>query len=130
MKRTITRFVTFTGNSANTQYTFPDIPELDEKKVKAIQVVTASVLSNTPSGATIINDTDALECGLTLIERDSNERILEQMPLFNLQREKNSGLLITFDTPQKISFTQSYVETFDATTGIAAAEVVGFIIYY
>lgn len=129
MNKTILRFVTFKNVSANKQNAFEDIPELNGKKISAIQVFTIDSLSNAPSGATMISDGDALECGITLLDKENN-KILDQMPLYNLQREKNSGFLLKFSTPVEIAWTQSYVQTFDASTGISANEVVGILIYY
>jgi hypothetical protein len=119
-------------SSTLTRFYFPDLPNLRNAKITAIQVYTAGTITATPlTGSTPVTTADLKKSFLTLYEGDL--QLIYNTPLLGLNNIVNSAAdPYTFELPAingiTISWVKSYVvlPTALATTGVAYS----FGIYY
>jgi len=120
------------SGSTLTRFYFPDLPNLRNAKVTAIQVYTAGSITATPlTGSTPVTTADLKKTSLTLYEGDL--QLLYNIPILNFNSLVNSATdPYTFELPAingiTISWVKSYVvlPTALATTGVAYS----FGVYY
>ena len=118
--------------STLTRFYYPDLPNLRNAKVTAIQVYTAGTITATPlTGSTPVTTADLKKSSLTLYEGDL--QLVYNIPLLNFNNIVNSAAdPYTFELPavngMTISWVKSYVNlpTALATTNVAYS----FGIYY
>jgi hypothetical protein len=119
-------------SSTLTRFYFPDLPNLRNAKITAIQVYTAGTITATPlTGSTPVTTADLKKSFLTLYEGDL--QLVYNTPMLGLNNIVNSASdPYTFELPAvngiTISWVKSYVvlPTALATTGVAYS----FGIYY
>jgi hypothetical protein len=128
IKKTYLIEVNLQSVGANAQNRIGDVPALRNKKITAIEVYSAAEVSVAPSGGTMIVAADLPKLGLTVINQETTEEFIRQMPLFNLNPPSNGGLIRAMD-PTPVQFEKSYLTVFD-TTGLAAAEKVCLNVHY
>ena len=120
------------NGSTLTRFYFPDLPNLRNAKVTAIQVYTAGTITATPlTGSTPVTTADLKKSSLTLYEGDL--QLVYNIPLLNFNNIVNSAAdPYTFELPavngMTISWVKSYVNlpTALATTNVAYS----FGVYY
>jgi len=120
------------SGSTLTRFYFPDLPNLRNAKVTAIQVYTAGSITATPlTGSTPVTTADLKKTSLTLYEGDL--QLLYNIPILNFNSLVNSATdPYTFELPAingiTISWVKSYVvlPTALATTNVAYS----FGVYY
>jgi hypothetical protein len=120
------------NGSTLTRFYFPDLPNLRNAKVTAIQVYTAGTITATPlTGSTPVTTADLKKSFLTLYEGDL--QLIYNTPLLGLNNIVNSASdPYTFELPAingiTISWVKSYVvlPTALATTNVAYS----FGVYY
>ena len=120
------------SGSTLTRFYFPDLPNLRNAQITAIQVYTAGTISATPlTGSTPVTTADLKKSFLTLYEGDL--QLVYNVPLISLNNIVNSATdPYTFELPSvnglTISWVKSYVNlpTALATTGTAYS----FGVYY
>jgi len=120
------------SGSTLTRFYFPDLPNLRNAKITAIQVYTAGTISATPlTGSTPVTTSDLKKSFLTLYEGDL--QLVYNTPMLGLNNIVNSAAdPYTFELPAingiTISWVKSYVvlPTALSTTSVAYS----FGIYY
>jgi hypothetical protein len=120
------------SGSTLTRFYFPDLPNLRNAKITAIQVYTAGTISATPlTGSTPVTTADLKKSFLTLYEGDL--QLVYNTPMLGLNNIVNSAAdPYTFELPAingiTISWVKSYVvlPTALSTTSVAYS----FGIYY
>jgi hypothetical protein len=120
------------SGSTLTRFYFPDLPNLRNAKITAIQVYTAGTISATPlTGSTPVTTADLKKSFLTLYEGDL--QLIYNTPMLGLNNIVNSAAdPYTFELPAingiTISWVKSYVvlPTALSTTSVAYS----FGIYY
>ena len=120
------------NGSTLTRFYFPDLPNLRNAQITAIQVYTAGTISATPlTGSTPVTTADLKKSFLTLYEGDL--QLVYNVPMISLNNIVNSAAdPYTFELPSvnglTISWVKSYVNlpTALATTGTAYS----FGVYY
>ena len=120
------------SGSTLTRFYFPDLPNLRNAKITAIQVYTTGTITATPlTGSTPVTTADLKKSFLTLYEGDL--QLVYNTPMLGLNNIVNSASdPYTFELPAvngiTISWVKSYVvlPTALATTGVAYS----FGIYY
>lgn len=121
------------SNSTLTRFYFPDLPNLRNAKVTAIQVLTAGNITATPlTGSTPVTTADLKKSYLTLYEGDL--QLVYNIPMLNFNNIVSGATPdpYTFELPAingiTISWVKSYVvlPTALATTGVAYS----FVVYY
>ena len=120
------------SGSTLTRFYFPDLPNLRNAKITAIQVYTAGTITATPlTGSTPVTTADLKKSFLTLYEGDL--QLIYNTPMLGLNNIVNSASdPYTFELPAvngiTISWVKSYVvlPTALATTGVAYS----FGVYY
>ena len=134
--RSIDRFeaveIAVPSGSTLTRFYFPDLPNLRNAKITAIQVYTAGTISATPlTGSTPVTTADLKKSFLTLYEGDL--QLIYNTPMLGLNNIVNSAAdPYTFELPAingiTISWVKSYVvlPTALSTTSVAYS----FGIYY
>jgi hypothetical protein len=120
------------SGSTLTRFYFPDLPNLRNAKITAIQIYTAGTITATPlTGSTPVTTADLKKSFLTLYEGDL--QLIYNVPMLNFNSIVNSAAdPYTFELPAingiTISWVKSYVvlPTALATTGVAYS----FGVYY
>lgn len=120
------------SGSTLTRFYFPDLPNLRNAKITAIQVYTAGSITATPlTGSTPVTTADLKKSFLTLYEGDL--QLIYNTPMLGLNNIVNSAAdPYSFELPAingiTISWVKSYVvlPTALATTGVAYS----FGVYY
>jgi hypothetical protein len=120
------------SGSTLTRFYFPDLPNLRNAKITAIQVYTAGTITATPlTGSTPVTTADLKKSFLTLYEGDL--QLIYNTPMLGLNSIVNSAAdPYSFELPAingiTISWVKSYVvlPTALATTGVAYS----FGVYY
>jgi len=120
------------SGSTLTRFYFPDLPNLRNAKITAIQVYTAGTITATPlTGSTPVTTADLKKSFLTLYEGDL--QLIYNVPMLNFNSIVNSAVdPYSFELPAingiTISWVKSYVvlPTALATTGTAYS----FGVYY
>jgi len=120
------------SGSTLTRFYFPDLPNLRNAKITAIQVYTAGSITATPlTGSTPVTTADLKKSFLTLYEGDL--QLIYNTPMVGLNNIVNSAAdPYSFELPAingiTISWVKSYVvlPTALATTGVAYS----FGVYY
>lgn len=120
------------SGSTLTRFYYPDIPNLRNAKITAIQIYTAGTITATPlTGSTPVTTADLKKSTLTLYEGDL--QLIYNIPMLNFNCIVNSAAdPYVFELPaingMSISWVKSYVSvpTALATTGVAYS----FGIYY
>jgi hypothetical protein len=120
------------SGSTLTRFYFPDLPNLRNAKITAIQVYTAGTITATPlTGSTPVTTADLKKSFLTLYEGDL--QLIYNTPMLGLNNIVNSAAdPYSFELPAingiTISWVKSYVvlPTALATTGVAYS----FGVYY
>ena len=130
IKQSQTVEAVFEGSvAAGRRYSFREVPNISRNNLVlyGIEAFSATQLSTSPLGKTVIAaaDTDQI---LVTLKDTNNEEFIYQMPYYNLIRS-NVGGFITVLEPRVINLTDCYVELTD-TTGVAADESCVFNLYY
>jgi hypothetical protein len=119
------------NGSTLTRFYFPDLPQLRNAKIEAIQVYIAGAISATPlTGSTPVTVADAKKSFLTLYQGDL--QLIYNIPLVGLNNIQEGTTPFIFDLPSindiDISWTKSFVSlpTALATTNVAYS----FGVYY
>jgi hypothetical protein len=120
------------SGSTLTRFYFPDLPNLRNAKITAIQIYTAGTITATPlTGSTPVTTADLKKSFLTLYEGDL--QLIYNIPMLNFNSIVNSAVdPYSFELPAingiTISWVKSYVvlPTALATTGVAYS----FGVYY
>jgi hypothetical protein len=120
------------SGSTLTRFYFPDLPNLRNAKITAIQIYTAGTITATPlTGSTPVTTADLKKSFLTLYEGDL--QLIYNVPMLNFNSIVNSAAdPYSFELPAingiTISWVKSYVvlPTALATTGVAYS----FGVYY
>ena len=120
------------SGSTLTRFYFPDLPNLRNAKITAIQIYTAGTITATPlTGSTPVTTADLKKSFLTLYEGDL--QLIYNVPMLNFNSIVNSAVdPYSFELPAingiTISWVKSYVvlPTALATTGTAYS----FGVYY
>jgi len=120
------------SGSTLTRFYFPDLPNLRNAKITAIQIYTAGTITATPlTGSTPVTTADLKKSFLTLYEGDL--QLVYNVPMLNFNSIVNSAVdPYSFELPAingiTISWVKSYVvlPTALATTGVAYS----FGVYY
>ena len=111
------------------KYQFLEIPNLSRNNILlfGFEVYSATQLSNTPNGNTVIAAADIPNVVLSF--RDTNKvEFVYQVPTFSLIRA-NVGGFVTMITPRLINLTDSYIQL-TATGTINVDEVLAVNLYY
>ncbi len=124
--------VAIPSGSSNTRYYFPDLPQLRNAMIQAVQLYTPDTLSATPNtGSTMVTIADLKKSFLTLYSGDLqliyNAPLLAFSNIINSATNPYTNSLPDIDN-MVISWTKSYISlaTAPATTGVAYA----FGVYY
>lgn len=120
------------NGSTLTRFYFPDLPQLRNAKIEAVQVYMAGAISATPlTGSTPVTVADAKKSFLTLYQGDL--QLIYNIPLVGLNNiQEGTTTPFVFDLPSMndidISWTKSFVSlpTALATTNVAYS----FGVYY
>ena len=121
------------SGSTLTRFQFPDLPQLRNAKISAIQVYTAGSITATPlTGSTPVTTADLKKSFLTLYQADL--QLIYSLPLISLNNMVTGATPdpYTFELPEvngiTVSWTKSYVSLPSAlaTTGVAYS----FGVYY
>lgn len=120
------------NGSTLTRFYFPDLPQLRNAKIEAVQVYMAGAISATPlTGSTPVTVADAKKSFLTLYQGDL--QLIYNIPLVGLNNiQEGTSTPFVFDLPSMndidISWTKSFVSlpTALATTNVAYS----FGVYY
>ena len=119
------------NGSTLTRFYFPDLPQLRNAKIEAIQVYAAGSISATPlTGSTPVTLADLKKSSLTLYQGDL--QLIYNIPLVALQNISDSATPFVFQLPSMndidISWTKSFVSLppARATTNVAYS----FGVYY
>jgi len=120
------------SGSTLTRFYFPDLPNLRNAKISAIQVYTAGTITATPlTGSTPVTTADLKKSFLTLYQGDL--QLVYNVPMISLNNIVNSAAdPYTFELPAVNGITVSWVKSYVnlpsalATTGVAYS----FGVYY
>jgi hypothetical protein len=119
------------SGSTLTRFYFPDLPQLRNAKIEAVQVYVAGAISATPlTGSTPVTLADAKKSFLTLYQGDL--QLIYNIPLVGLIDINDGAAPFVFQLPSMndidISWTKSFVSlpTALATTNVAYS----FGVYY
>lgn len=120
------------SGSTLTRFYFPDLPNLRNAKISAIQVYTAGTITATPlTGSTPVTTADLKKSFLTLYQGDL--QLVYNVPMISLNNIVNSAAdPYTFELPAVNGMTVSWVKSYVnlpsalATTGVAYS----FGVYY
>jgi hypothetical protein len=119
------------SGSTLTRFYFPDLPQLRNAKIEAVQVYVAGAISATPlTGSTPVTLADAKKSFLTLYQGDL--QLIYNIPLVGLIDINDGSSPFVFQLPSMndidISWTKSFVSlpTALATTNVAYS----FGVYY
>jgi hypothetical protein len=119
------------NGSTLTRFYFPDLPQLRNAKIEAVQVYVAGAISATPlTGSTPVTLADAKKSFLTLYQGDL--QLIYNIPLVGLIDINDGASPFVFQLPSMndidISWTKSFVSlpTALATTNVAYS----FGVYY
>jgi hypothetical protein len=119
------------NGSTLTRFYFPDLPQLRQAKIEAVQVYVAGAISATPlTGSTPVTLADAKKSFLTLYQGDL--QLIYNIPLVGLIDINDGTSPFVFQLPSMndidISWTKSFVSlpTALATTNVAYS----FGVYY
>jgi hypothetical protein len=119
------------NGSTLTRFYFPDLPQLRNAKIEAVQVYVAGAISATPlTGSTPVTLADAKKSFLTLYQGDL--QLIYNIPLVGLIDINDGAAPFVFQLPSMndidISWTKSFVSlpTALATTNVAYS----FGVYY
>ena len=120
------------SGSTLTRFYFPDLPNLRNAKISAIQVYTAGSITATPlTGSTPVTTADLKKSFLTLYQGDL--QLVYNVPMISLNNIVNSATdPYTFELPAVNGITVSWVKSYVnlpsalATTGVAYS----FGVYY
>ena len=119
------------SGSTITRFYFPDLPQLRNAKIEAVQVYVAGAISATPlTGSTPVTLADAKKSFLTLYQGDL--QLIYNIPLVGLIDINDGAAPFVFQLPSMndidISWTKSFVSlpTALATTNVAYS----FGVYY
>jgi hypothetical protein len=119
------------NGSTLTRFYFPDLPQLRNAKIEAVQVYIAGAISATPlTGSTPVTVADAKKSFLTLYQGDL--QLIYNIPLVGLNNIQEGSTPFIFELPSMndidISWTKSFVSlpTALATTNVAYS----FGVYY
>ena len=119
------------NNSTLTRFYFPDLPQLRDAKIQAIQIYAAGTLAASPlTGSALPVLADLKKSFLTLYQGDL--QVIYNIPMVALNNIADSATPYVFELPSvndiSISWTKSYVSlpTALATTNVAYS----FGIYY
>jgi len=115
-----------TSATVGSQVTFQNVPELLGVNIYGIQAFTATDLTFSPNGKTIIADIDAAGLVVTFVV-DSTEEVYRYL-YRDLRPGSNSGLIRLFRN-KKINITKSYA-TILAVGTLAAAQSMMFNFIY
>mgnify|MGYP003382029760 CR=1 FL=1 len=107
-----------TAPTAGQTVNFLDVPQLRDKLVYAVELVTASQMVTSPTGKVIASQANALTGSLTILNTESYQ-VFQQVPNGNLITQLNAGIIKEF-APTKIDLQKSNVQIFSA--GIGANE--------
>jgi hypothetical protein len=125
--------VSVPNGSTLTRFQFPDVPQLRNAKISAIQVYTAGSITATPlTGSTPVTTADLKKSFLTLYQGD--QQLIYSLPLISLNNMVTGATPdpYTFELPAinglTISWTKSYISLPSAlaTTNVAYS----FGVYY
>lgn len=118
--------------STLTRFYFPDLPNLRNAKITAIQVYTAGSISATPlTGSTPVTTADLKKSTLTLYEGDL--QLVYNIPMLNFNSLVNSAAdPYTFELPAINGLTLSWVKSYvNVPTALATTNVAySFGVYY
>ena len=118
--------------STLTRFYFPDLPNLRNAKITAIQVYTAGSISATPlTGSTPVTIADLKKSTLTLYEGDL--QLIYNIPMLNFNSLVNSAAdVYTFELPAINGLTISWVKSYvNVPTALATTNVAySFGVYY
>lgn len=121
------------GGSTLTRFYFPDLPNLRNAKISAIQVYTAGSITATPlTGSTPVTTADLKKSFLTLYQGDL--QLVYNVPMISLNNMVTGSTPdpYTFELPAVNGITVSWVKSYVnlpsalATTGVAYS----FGVYY
>lgn len=121
---------TFTGTpAAARRYQFNDIPNIARNNIilYGIEAFSATQLSSTPQGDTVIAASVIDQVVVTLLDTN-NVEFVYQMPYYSLVRSLNGGFVVMLK-PRLINLTDCYVQLTDAS-GVNTNEVACFNFYY
>lgn len=104
--------------AAGTTIKFQDVPQLHDKLIYGIELVTASQMTTSPTGKVIATQANSLSGALTIVNQSSYQ-IFQQVPNGNLITQLNAGIVKEFE-PTFIDLQKSFVQIFSA--GIGAGE--------
>jgi hypothetical protein len=119
-------------SSTLTRFYFPDLPNLRNAKITAIQVYTAGTITATPlTGSTPVTTADLKKSFLTLYEGDL--QLVYNVPMLNFNNIVNSAAdPYTFELPNINGITVSWVKSYvNLPTALATTNVAySFGVYY
>jgi hypothetical protein len=119
-------------SSTLTRFYFPDLPNLRNAKITAIQVYTAGTITATPlTGSTPVTTADLKKSFLTLYEGDL--QLVYNVPMLNFNNIVNSATdPYTFELPNVNGITISWVKSYvNLPTALATTNVAySFGVYY
>ena len=119
------------SGSTLTRFFFPDLPQLRQAKIEAVQVYVAGAISATPlTGSTPVTLADAKKSFLTLYQGDL--QLIYNIPILALNNLQEGSTPFVFELPGMndidISWTKSFIST---STALATTNVAySFGIYY
>jgi len=120
------------SGSTLTRFYFPDLPNLRNAKISAIQVYTAGTITATPlTGSTPVTTADLKKSFLTLYQGDL--QLVYNVPLISLNNMVNSAAdPYTFELPAVNGITVSWVKSFvNLPTALGTTNVAySFGVYY
>jgi len=107
-----------TAPLAGQTFNFLDVPQLRDKLIYGVELITASQMITSPTGKVIASQANSLTGALTILNTDSYQ-VFQQVPNGNLITQENAGIIKEFK-PTKIDLQKSNVQIFSA--GIGAGE--------
>jgi len=114
------------SNTSQTRFSLPNVPNIQGKKVIAVEIYDLSKVTKAPSGNAILNAT-VQKYGFLTLSIDGKEKV-KDMPFQSLIAANNNGQIFQIENanvdPQK-----SYVN-FATTTGLVANEIVLIAFHY
>ena len=120
------------NGSTLTRFYFPDLPNLRNAKITAVQVYTAGTITATPlTGSTPVTTADLKKSTLTLYEGDL--QLVYNIPMLNFNNLVNSAAdPYTFELPAINGLTLSWVKSYvNVPTALATTNVAySFGVYY
>jgi hypothetical protein len=120
------------SGSTLTRFYFPDLPNLRNAKISAIQVYTAGTITATPlTGSTPVTTADLKKSFLTLYQGDL--QLVYNVPMISLNNIVNSAAdPYTFELPAVNGITVSWVKSYvTLPTALATTAVAySFGVYY